>query len=263
MNTEKSTNDINSFVSVITVCFNSAETIEDAILSVEAQKYSYVEHLIIDGASTDNTMAIVGRHESIRRAFSEPDSGIYDAMNKGIAKAKGEIIGMLNADDLYADDDVLSKVVELFSDASIDACFADLVYVKQQDTNEVVRYWKSREFQPGLFKEGWMPAHPTFFARKKVYEQFGGFDLNFTIAADFELLFRFIERNRIKTRYLPKVLIKMRLGGTSNKSLANIYKQNGEIINVLKHYYSDFSISNFVLSKAINRLAQFLRKPGK
>lgn len=259
---EKPANEMKSLISVITVCFNSSATIEDTINSVEAQIYSNVEHLVIDGASTDSTMEIVGQHASIKRAISEPDGGIYDAMNKGISIAQGEIIGMLNADDLYADDDVLSRVSELFSDASIDACYADLVYVKQQDTNVIVRYWKSREFESGLFKDGWMPAHPTFFVRKSVYERLGGFDLNYKIAADFELLFRFIEQHKIRTRYLPKVLVKMRLGGTTNKSLANIYKQNREILRVLKCNYSRFSISNFILNKAISRFTQFLTKPN-
>lgn len=249
-------------ISIITVCYNSEKTIKDTLNSVSTQKNVSVEHILIDGASTDDTIKIIKLHDSVTKLISEPDKGIYDAMNKGIALVTGDIVGTLNADDFYLHESVLEEVSRIFLDPNIDACYGDLVYVSQKDTNKIVRYWKSRDYASGLFKSGWMPAHPTFFVRKGVYERLGDFDLNYKIAADFELLFRFIEQHKIRTRYLPKVLVKMRLGGTTNKSLANIYKQNREILRVLKCNYSRFSISNFLLSKAISRFTQFFIKPN-
>lgn len=241
--------------------FNSAKTIGDTINSVTSQSYTNKEHIVVDGNSSDSTMEIVHASTSLSHFVSEPDKGIYDAMNKGIAMATGDVIGILNADDFYMDNNVLSEVAQIFSDESVDACFADLVYVSQEDTNKIVRYWKSQNYKLGLFKKGWMPAHPTFFARKGVYEKFGVFDLNYKIAADFELLFRLIEKNKIRTVYLPKVLIKMRLGGTTNKNLINIKIQNKEIIQILRDYYQDFSIFQFWTYKVINRFSQFIHRP--
>jgi len=216
-------------ISIITVCYNSADTIADTIASVASQQYKDKEHIIVDGASRDSTMDIVKSAGSITRYISEPDKGIYDGMNKGLKLATGDVIGLLNADDFYADDTVLTQVAEAFKKPNIQACFANLVYVDQHDTSRVVRYWKSRPYQQGLFKSGWMPAHPTFFVRKEVYEQYGLFDLSYKIAADFELLFRFIEQKNITTAYIDNVLVHMRTGGTTNKNLKNIWVQNKEI----------------------------------
>ena len=246
-------------VSIITVCYNSTSTIESTLQSVANQSYINVEHVVIDGASTDDTVELIKRYKTM--LVTELDKGIYDAMNKGIKLATGDIIGTLNADDFYIDNNVLSAVMQVFSDESVEACFADLVYVDQFDTNKIARYWKSKPYQAGLFKQGWMPAHPTFFVRKSVYEKFGVFDLNYQIAADFELLFRFIEQNKIKTYYLPKVLVKMRLGGTTNKSLKNIRTQNNEIIRILRAHYHDFSAFQFWRHKIINRFVQFISRP--
>ena len=249
-------------ISIVTVCFNSSTTIKDTIISIASQKDVEIEHIIIDGFSTDGTVEIINKHkDDLSKFVSEPDRGIYDAMNKGIALAAGDVIGTLNADDFYASENVLKEVAQIFMDSSIDACFGDLVYVNQENTNKIVRYWKSRDYIPGLFKAGWMPAHPTFFVRKSVYERLGGFDLNYKIAADFELLFRFIEQNNIKTKYLPKVLVKMRLGGTTNKNLSNILRQNKEIITILSKYYVDFSVLKFVFNKLFNRFFQFVSRP--
>ena len=248
-------------ISIITVCFNSAKTIKDTLISVANQKNVAVEHVVIDGASTDSTLQILKNHKSVATLVSEPDKGIYDAMNKGIKLATGDIVGTLNADDFYIDDLVLSEVAKVFEDESVGACFADLVYVSQNDTNKIVRYWKSQDYVIGLFKSGWMPAHPTFFARKSVYDKYGLFDLNYKIGADFELLFRLIEQNKIKTEYIPKVIVKMRLGGTTNKNLSNVIAQNKEIICILKKQYPDFSVLKFISNKIVNRLFQFLYRP--
>jgi glycosyltransferase involved in cell wall biosynthesis len=248
-------------ISIITVCFNSEKTIKDTITSIENQNGVNVEHIIIDGASTDNTLNIINQHNNISKLISEPDKGIYDAMNKGITLATGEIVGTLNADDFYYDNDVLKEVEIAFLDPGIDACYGDLVYIKQEDINQTVRFWKSNDYKDGLFKSGWMPAHPTFFVRKSIYDKLGMFRLDYKIAADFELLFRLIEQNKIKTKYIPKVMVKMRLGGTTNKSFRNIWIQNKEIVNTLRGFYPDFSLSNFILSKFINRTIQFIKHP--
>lgn len=248
-------------ISIITVCYNSAATIGDTIDSVAKQSYSNKEYIVVDGNSKDATMEIVRASPCVSHYVSEPDKGIYDAMNKGIALATGDVVGTLNADDFYMNNHVLKDVAEIFSDPAVEACYGDLVYVRQDNVEQIVRFWKSEDYKSGLFKSGWMPAHPTFFVRKSVYERLGDFDLNYKIAADFELLFRFIEKNEIKTRYLPKVMVKMRLGGTTNKNLSNIIKQNKEIVAILKQHYSDFSVVEFVFKKLFNRIKQFIFHP--
>lgn len=249
-------------VSIITVCYNSAQTIECTLDSVANQTYANKEHIIIDGASKDSTLDIIKRHKhSSNTLVSERDNGIYDAMNKGISLATGDIVGTLNADDFYSDNLVLSEVEKVFMDPTIEACYGDLIYVKEDNIYKTVRYWKSKKYEPALFKSGWMPAHPTFFVRKSVYERLGAFSLDYKIAADFELLFRFIEKNKIKTKYIPKVLVKMRLGGTTNKNISNVITQNKEMIKTLKEYYGDFSLIGFILRKLANRTLQFIKHP--
>lgn len=248
-------------ISIITVCYNSSATIRDTLRSVANQKNKNIEHILIDGASTDDTLKIIEHFDSVTKLVSEPDKGIYDAMNKGIALTVGDVIGTLNADDFYADDTVLTEVAKVFLDPKVEACYADLVYVRQDNVSKVVRFWKSRDYEPGLFKSGWMPAHPTFFVRKSVYEKYGLFNLDYKIAADFELLFRFIEKNKINTRYLPKVLVKMRMGGTTNKNFSNIFLQNKEIVATLKNVYPNFSIYQFLIRKVLNRAKQFICRP--
>lgn len=247
-------------ISIVTVCYNSALTIKDTINSVLGQTYQNIEYIVIDGGSQDNTLDILSSYAGKLTYVSETDDGIYDAMNKGIALATGDVVGTLNADDFYANNHVLEDVISIFRDQSIEACFGDLEYVSQKNTDLIVRYWKSQEYTSGLFESGWMPAHPTFFARRNVYDRHGKFNLNYKIAADFELLFRIIEQSKVKTKYLPKVLVKMRLGGTTNKSISNIINQNKEIIAVLKKEYPKFSFVKFILNKFFNRLFQFLRR---
>jgi glycosyltransferase involved in cell wall biosynthesis len=249
-------------ISIITVCYNAASTIEDALISVANQENVNVEHILIDGASTDGTVEIIKKYKSVATFVSEPDKGIYDAMNKGIALATGDIVGILNADDFYMNENVLEDVSRIFSDDSVEACYGDLVYIDQLNKDKVIRYWKSKPYVSGLFKSGWVPAHPTFFVRKSVYEKFSLFDLNYKLAADFEILFRLIEQNKIKTKYLPKVLVKMRLGGATNKSYRNIYNQNKEIITILRNHYPKLSFVGFILRKLFSRFSQFFIRPG-
>ena len=193
-------------ISIITVSYNSENFIESCINSLINQSYKNIEYITIDGLSTDNTLKIIKKYSKyISAIISEPDKGIYDAMNKGIKIAKGEIIGFLHSDDLYTNNNVLSKVADIFREnPSLDACYADLMYVKQSDTSRIVRYWESSKFVLGSFSKGWSPPHPTFFVRRSVYERFGDFNLNYPIVSDVELMMRFLEINKIKTEDIKK-----------------------------------------------------------
>ena len=221
-------------VSIITAAFNSSDTIKDTLQSIDAQSYNNIEHIIIDGLSTDNTIKIVERFKHNKIILSEKDNGIYDAMNKGIKKATGDIIGILNSDDLYVDNLVIKKIVNVFQEKKVDCVHAELYYVKKDNTNQIVRHWKSTDFIYGDFKKGWHPAHPTFFVRREIYEKYGLFNLNFQLAADFELMLRFLERYQITTAYLSEPIVRMRLGGATSKNIRNIIKQNFECYKAFK-----------------------------
>jgi len=208
-------------VSIITATFNSSATIRDTVLSVKHQTYNEVEHIIVDGVSTDNTLNMVEYFGHKGPVVSEPDRGIYDAMNKGVAMATGEIIGILNSDDFYPDADVLEKVVRAFENENCDAVYGDLVYVDADHGKKVLRKWIAGGYDKKLFYRGWMPPHPTFFVRKEVYEKYGSFNLAFKSSSDYELLLRFMFLNNIRVKYLPGTMVHMRAGGYSNKSLRN------------------------------------------
>lgn len=183
-------------------------------------------------------------------------------MNKGIRLATGDVIGTLNSDDFYANDLVLQTVNRVFETDSIEACFANLVYVDKQNTEKVVRYWQSRSFQPGLFKQGWLPAHPTFFAKRDVYEKYGDFDLRYRYQSDFELTMRFLEIYRVRSKFIPEILVKMRMGGTTNRSLANVIKGNLESYRACKQHGLKVTPLFFVV-KLLSRLPQFLNRPAR
>ena len=216
-------------VSIITVSYNSQATIKDTICSVINQTYKDIEYIIIDGASTDDTMLIVEAHkDSIHTIVSEPDNGLYEAMNKGIQCATGDVIGILNSDDFYENNSVIEKVVNTLKQTKADVCYADLHYVNPVHTSRVVRRWKSGKFKKSSFYYGWMPPHPTIFAKKEVYEKVGLFDLKFKSAADYEMILRIFFKNNFAIAYLPETIICMRTGGTSNASLQNRIKANKE-----------------------------------
>jgi glycosyltransferase involved in cell wall biosynthesis len=249
-------------ISVITVCYNSAKTIGHTLQSVREQTHGDIEHIIVDGCSSDNTLGVVkaeGLH--VTKVVSERDKGIYDAMNKGIALASGEIVAFINADDFYSTPGVLTTVAAVFEKSGADCCYGDLCYVSQVDPTRTVRYWRSADFVPGSFEKSWCPPHPTFFVRRSVYLRLGGFDLSFRIAADFELMARYLEVARISSHYIPEVLVKMRLGGTTNRSLSNIFKQNAEISRALSINGLRSSLVSFVLNKLVSRAIQFVRRP--
>ena len=244
-------------ISIITASFNSEKTIRDTLESVKCQEYNNVEHLVIDGLSTDETLSIVGQYSNISRVISEKDKGIYDAMNKGLRLATGEIIGILNSDDIYTDNKVLKEVVDIFQDDGVDACYADLQYVDEEDTNKMVRYWKSGNYKKNSFFYGWMPPHPTLFLRRRVYDKVGHFNLALKTAADYELMLRIFVRHNFNIRYLPRVIVKMRTGGASNASFRRRLHANQEDrlawkINNLKPYFFTLYL------KPIRKIFQFI-----
>lgn len=246
-------------VSIITATYNSAKTIVDTILSVNSQDYESIEHIIIDGKSKDNTIELIKNTPNrVVKIISESDKGIYDAMNKGIALATGDIIGILNSDDFYTSSDVISNIVSIFLQGKYDGIYGDLEYVDEKDTNKVIRYWKSKPYIEGLFKKGWHPAHPTFFVRKEVYDKFGNFNLKYKIGADYEIMLRFIEKNKIRVGYIPNVLVRMRIGGASNQNVRNIIKANTECYKAWKD--NGLSISPFIfLMKPLSKILQFFK----
>jgi glycosyltransferase involved in cell wall biosynthesis len=249
-------------ISLITICFNSDKTIYHTLNSVNIQKYLNLEYIIVDGKSTDQTLNLVNSYGSlITRIISEPDHGIYDAMNKGIDAATGDVIGFINSDDFYPSSDILNEVADIFSDPSINCCYGDVCYVSRFDIFRIRRYWISSVFSKGLFSKGWSPPHPTYFVRKSVYDKFGKFNLNYKIAADVELMCRFLEIYNISSYYLPKVLVHMTLGGKTNNSIVNIFKQNIEVISAFKDLGINYSIIIFFFCKLTSRLIQFLKKP--
>jgi glycosyltransferase involved in cell wall biosynthesis len=219
---------------VITVCFNSERTIRDTLESVFSQNYPDVEYLVIDGQSTDGTLRIVEEFRPrIARIVSESDRGIYDAMNKGIRLATGDIVAILNSDDVFADPGVVRDVVDAFERTGADCAFGDLVYVARDDVSVVQRHWKSSDFQPGSFRRGWHPPHPAFFVRRSVYERFGSFDTELTFSADFELMLRLLERHRVPWCRIPRVLVRMRAGGTANR-IRNIIEGNRNCLRAFR-----------------------------
>ena len=220
--------------SIITVTYNSATTIEATIKSVLGQSCPNVEYIIIDGGSTDGTLEVVDKYRSkISKVISEKDSGIYNAINKGIRLATGDIIGILNSDDLYASYDVLKKITEIMNKTGVDVCWGDLVCVGKNNPDRIKRYWRSSEYKEGKFRRGWMPPHPTFFVRREVYKKYGLFNTDFKIAADYELMLRFLEKNKVRSYYIPETLVKMRVGGKTGKSIFNIF-------NIIRYKWEDY-----------------------
>jgi glycosyltransferase involved in cell wall biosynthesis len=247
-------------VSIITISYNNAETIEDTILSVINQDYKNIEYIIVDGVSKDNTLEIANNYKSqIATIVSEKDNGIYDALNKGISLATGDIIGMIHADDLYANNTVISDIVNTFTKNDVDAVYADLNYVDRFDTSKTIRKWKSGEYKHGIFFKGWMPPHPTFFVKKSCYEKYGTFNLKLKSSADYELMLRMIHVNKIKLAYLPKLVVKMRAGGQSNVSLLNRIRGNKE--DHLAWELNGLKPKMFTLiRKPLSKLIQYIRK---
>ena len=247
-------------ISIITAVYNNVRTIRDCIKSVASQTYPDIEHIVIDGGSNDGTVDAIKKNETkIAQFMSEPDRGIYNALNKGINQATGEIIGFLHGDDFYATNKVIETVVSQMTSHEVESCYGDLVYVSKNDSSKVIRYWQSCPYHTGLFQRGWMPPHPTFFVKKKIYEEHGVFDHNFRISGDYEIMLRFLERYRVSTIYIPEVLVKMRMDGMSNRNLRNLLIKTSEdyhawTVNSLhRRFYT-------IPWKILQKLPQFFRR---
>ena len=247
-------------ISIITVCYNSIKHIENCLASIKSQNYKDIESILIDGGSTDGTLSLLkSRNHKFSTLISEPDKGIYDAMNKGIRHASGDVIGFLNSDDYYVNNEIISKVATVFNcNSAIDACYADLIYVDQLNTSKIIRHVKSAQYRKGLFSIGWCAPHPTFFVRRSVFDRLGNFDLRYKIAPDFDLIMRFLEVNKIKSKYVSEIWVKMRTGGISNKNLKNIFLQNLEVLSALKKNNIPFSYFRFFYNKLFYILREFL-----
>lgn len=215
--------------SIITATKNSQATLSDTVDSVLCQKYPLIEYIVKDGISTDGTLKILAAYgNKINQVVSQKDQGIYDALNQGINLASGDIIGFLHSDDLYMHENVLNRIAEVFKKENCDAVYSDLYYVNREDKEKIFRKWKSGKYREGMFLEGWMPPHPTFFVKKEVYMKYGNFNTEFKTAADYELMLRFIHKHKIALTYLEEFTIKMRVGGQSNLSLENRIIANRE-----------------------------------
>lgn len=229
-------------ISIITATYNSEATIKDTLISIAGQQYPDIEHIIVDGLSKDNTLEIVKEFVHVAKVISEKDKGIYDAMNKGVQLATGDVIGILNSDDFYTGPTILSKVMAAFEDPSVEAVYGDLQYVKPANLQVITRTWKSGRYQKKALYYGWMPPHPTFFVRRHVYEKCGLFNTALRSAADYELMLRVLLKHGTSVQYIPEVLVKMRAGGMSNASLKNRFRANKEDLmawklNNLKPYF--------------------------
>jgi glycosyltransferase involved in cell wall biosynthesis len=249
-------------VSIITVALNASETIEATIHSVLDQDYKDIEYIVVDGGSTDGTLDIINSYgNKIARVISEPDNGIYEAMNKGIKLSTGDIIATLNSDDVYTEHTVVSRIVEFMKSNSLDAAYGDLVYIDKNSDDHITRFWRAGKYKKGAFSYGWILPHPTFFCRKEVFERFGYFNDKLQVAADFELMLRFIEKHNIQVGYLPKVIVKMRKGGKANV-VRGIIRGNLEIISSFRQ--NDVRISPwFFFYRPITKILQLFARPDQ
>lgn len=247
-------------LSIVTATYNSAATIADCLRSVASQT-CHAEHIIIDAASTDHTLDIVRSISPGARILSEPDHGIYDAMNKGVSLATGDIVGILNSDDFYAGPRVLEKVLARFGESGADAVFADLVYVSPKDLQRVVRFYSGAGFTPDKFAWGLMPPHPTLFVRRELYERYGLFLTDYQIAADFELTARLLARHQVPYAYLPEVIVRMRTGGISTRNLRSNWILNREILRACAANEIDTHFLK-VYSKYFRKIMQLFQRPA-
>lgn len=248
-------------VTIITVVRNGAHVIEDAILSVSRQTYENIEYIVIDGASDDGTMEVLRQYDDVITGYiSERDHGLYDAMNKGLARAKGQIVGFLNADDYYADKRVIEDVVEEFNRSSSHVVYGNLVIVSPDEPSKTIRYYDASHFSPDKFAFGWMPPHPTVFVKRTDYERCGGYRRDYAIAADYELLLRLLWKMQLKYSYLDRVMVKMRAGGVSTRSWRSNVVLNREIMRACRENGLPTSWWR-ILSKYPRKLTELFRRP--
>jgi len=245
-------------ISIITAVYNNEQTIRYCIESLLAQSHPAIEYIVVDGGSTDGTIEIIKSYAGkISHFISEPDNGLYDAINKGINLSCGEVIGILHSDDVYATNDIIKTVDEYMTRYGVDSCYGDLLYVRKDSIDKVIRYWKSCPYREDLFQKGWMPPHPTFFVTKAIYEAYGVFNSNFRISADYELMLRLLLKCRISTVYIPEVIVRMRVGGMSNRSLKNLLIKTTE--DYLAWTVNSLQLKFYTIPfKNISKLSQFL-----
>ncbi|MCZ8016515.1 MAG: glycosyltransferase family 2 protein [Limnobacter sp.] len=223
-------------ISIITAVYNRATTLTNSIDSVQSQSYGNTEHVLVDGASSDGSVELIQERLRSQDLFvSERDKGIYDALNKGLKMATGDVIGLVHSDDYLADSHVLRDVAHALSQPGVDGVYGDLQYVSKDDTSKVIRHWESGEYHISKLKRGWMPPHPTLFLKREVIEQWGGYDTNLRIAADYDAMLRYLQKGKIQLAYVPRVLVKMRVGGESNQSLKKIIQKSREDIVALRN----------------------------
>ena len=246
-------------ISIVTAVYNNINTIANSINSTLSQTYDNIELVVIDGGSNDGTLELLKSYGGkIDKFISEPDQGIYDALNKGIQNASGDIVGFMHSDDLFQDNDTLKRVAEAFKNNNVDSIYGDLLYVNKDDIDQVVRYWKSGEYSKKKLGWGWMPPHPTFYMKRSRYDQFGGFTLDYKIAADYDSMLRYLGRHNITTHYIPEVLVRMRVGGASNRSLKNIILKSKEDYRALK--VNEVGGVPALFMKNFSKIPQFLFK---
>lgn len=244
-------------ISIITAVYNRADTVGMAIDSVARQTYPDCEHLIIDGASSDGTLAVVQtRHREAMRVVSEPDEGIYDALNKGIGLATGDVIGLVHSDDFLAHDEVLAKVARAFADPAVQAVYGDLDYVSAADPLRIVRHWRAGAVTARKLGWGWMPPHPTVFVRRALLDTHGTYDTSYRIASDYDAILRWFGKGGIRAAYIPEVLVKMRVGGESNRSLGRIVRKSLEDLRALRS--NGVGSVGALLAKNLSKLPQFI-----
>ena len=214
-------------ISLITVTYNSEKYLSHCIESVQRQTYKDIEHIIIDAKSTDGTLSIIKKYEAkIAKWVSEPDRGMYDAINKGMSMATGDVVGILNSDDMLVSDDVIASIVKVFEKEKVDSVYGDLEYVDKENTDRIFRIWKGKKYHRNLFRIGWMPGHPTFYIKRTLVEQYGGYENHYYTAADYEFMARYLFKHQISSYYLPKLIVKMRMGGASNKNISRRLRAN-------------------------------------
>ena len=246
-------------VTIVTAVKNGEATVLDTINSVKQQTYKNIEHVVIDSISTDNTLEIVKKNiKSFSKIISEPDTGIYDGLNKGFKNSIGEIIGILNADDFYADSKAIEEVVKEFTKKDINFLYADLEYVERKNHKKIFRKWISGTFELNKLSFGWMPPHPTIFFKKSLVEDMGGFSLEYLISSDYDFMLRYLLSPKMKVGYLPKTIIKMRNGGVSNKSIVNITKKSLEDYKIIKTHKIGGVVT--LLLKNLRKVPQLYQK---
>jgi glycosyltransferase involved in cell wall biosynthesis len=244
-------------ISIVTATYNSATTVADTLKSVQTQTYKNIEHIIVDGLSKDNTVAIAQQFKDVK-IIVEKDKGLYDAINKGIQASTGDVVGILNSDDFFPNEQVIAQVAAAFENDTIDAVYGDIAFVHPHNLTKVVRHYHSGKFKPSKFKYGYMPAHPSFYARKICFEQLGYYHIDYKIAADYELLMRFMYTHKIATKYIDDILVYMRTGGVSNQSIKSRYILNKEIVKACKANNVDTNIGLLSL-KYFTKVTEFIK----